>query len=106
MASGNHEKMHIKPRTRAYIEFQSDIDKEVYYRIGVIDFLQKYNRRKQLETKWLELKNRNVPVETFSCVNPRLYGDRFYNFLRANLFTHPMSQANLQIRGGFAMIQS
>lgn len=58
----------------------------MYYRIGIIDFLQKYNRRKKLETKWLELKNRHVHPDTFSCVNPRLYADRFHMFMKNNLF--------------------
>ncbi|CDW91170.1 saicar synthase-like protein [Stylonychia lemnae] len=75
------------PRTDEFIQFTSDQDPNLYYRIGIIDYLQKYNRRKQLETKWLELRNRHVAPDTFSCVHPKLYGDRFYKFMQTNLFT-------------------
>ena len=94
-----------KPRTKLYIEFNCEKDPELYYRIGIIDFLQKYNKRKQLETRWLIIKNRNVPAETFSCVNPKLYADRFFNFMKDNLFDKPLNQADLVERGGFAMIE-
>ena len=39
-----------------------------------------------LETKWLTLRNRNVDPTTFSCVQPKIYGDRFYTFMKENLF--------------------
>jgi hypothetical protein len=54
--------------------------------MGIIDFLQKYGKRKRLETKWLKLKNPHTKMEHFSCVEPKLYGDRFHSFLKANMF--------------------
>ena len=54
--------------------------------MGIIDFLQKYNKRKQLETKWLTMRNRNVAPDTFSCVEPKIYGDRFHKFMVENVF--------------------
>lgn len=65
--------------------------------MGVIDFLQKYNNRKRLETKYLTMKNRNVPADTFSCVDPKLYGDRFHRFMIANLFNSQISYRESEI---------
>ena len=55
--------------------------------MGIIDFLQKYGKRKRLETKWLKLKNPSTKMEQFSCVEPKLYADRFHNFIKDNMFT-------------------
>ena len=33
------------------------------------------------------MRNRTVDPETFSCVDPKLYGDRFLKFMSANVFT-------------------
>lgn len=74
------------PRTNEFIEYVSNQDPNIYYRLGIIDFLQKYNRKKKLETKWLEYRNRHLPPDVFSCVHPKLYADRFYNFMKNNLF--------------------
>lgn len=54
--------------------------------MGIIDFLQKYGKRKRLETWWLKKSNPNVKVESFSCVDPKMYADRFHTFLRDNMF--------------------
>jgi hypothetical protein len=54
--------------------------------MGIIDFLQKYNKRKRLETKWLTMKHGKVDHTTFSCVHPNLYADRFHKFMVENLF--------------------
>ena len=78
----------LKPRTKQFIQYDSASDRQVFYRIGVIDFLQKYNKRKQWETKFLKYKNRHVDPTTFSCVDPKLYGDRFHRFMSQNLFSN------------------
>ena len=39
-----------------------------------------------LETKWLTIRNNKVPADTFSCVDPKLYADRFHIFMQDNLF--------------------
>jgi hypothetical protein len=41
---------------------------------------------KKLETKMLKFRYANEKLEAFSCVPPDLYADRFYDFLKANLF--------------------
>lgn len=69
-----------------YIQFKSNQNEDVYYRLGIIDFLQKYGKRKRLETKYLKVSHRNVPVEEFSCVPPQMYATRFTDFMRKNLF--------------------
>ena len=71
----------LKPRTKDFIQNDSSTDRQVFYRIGVIDFLQKYNNRKQWETKLVRMRNRTVDPTTFSCVDPKLYGDRFHKFM-------------------------
>lgn len=79
--SGNSFKRDPDPN----FEYQS-IDQEVYYKFGVIDFLQNYNTMKSLETKWRRFLNPTEKVDAFSCVNPKTYGERFYLFMKENLF--------------------
>lgn len=43
----------MKPRADEYIQYNHKSNKKIYYRLGIIDFLQKYNKKKQIETKWL-----------------------------------------------------
>jgi hypothetical protein len=81
----------LRPRTKDFIQYDSCTDRQVFYRVGIIDFLQKYNKRKQLETKWLTMRNRHVDPTTFSCVDPKLYGDRFHRFMVDNLFISQIS---------------
>jgi hypothetical protein len=59
----------------------------VYYRFGIIDFLQEYTKKKKLETIYLRKRYNRKPPNCFSCVDPHTYGDRFYEFLLKNLFT-------------------
>jgi hypothetical protein len=65
--------------------------------MGIIDFLQKYNARKRMETKWLKLRNRNVDPTTFSCVDPELYGDRFLEFMKHNLFANKLRDSAFSV---------
>jgi hypothetical protein len=55
--------------------------------MAIIDFLQSYSKRKQLETKYLTVRHKKVDPTTFSCVDPKLYGDRFHHFMVDNLFS-------------------
>ena len=52
------------------------------YYFGVIDFLQPYNTKKSLEYR---LKNLVYPKDSFSCVPPRLYADRFLDFINEHV---------------------
>ncbi|CAM9318009.1 unnamed protein product [Pylaiella littoralis] len=51
--------------------------KDVYF-MGIIDILQQYNTRKHAETFWKGLTHDRYEV---SCVDPKLYCDRFVEFL-------------------------
>lgn len=83
----SHRDSQLKPRINEFIEYQHETNKNYYYRLGIIDFLQAYTRRKQLETMSLRYRYKQKPKDCFSCVPPDTYGDRFYNFLAKNLFT-------------------
>jgi Phosphatidylinositol-4-phosphate 5-Kinase len=69
------------------LQFQSTDEKDVYYRMGIIDFLQKYGKRKRIEYRTLKMLHPNVPANEFSCQPTKEYGDRFYNFMKDNLFS-------------------
>lgn len=46
--------------------------------MGIIDFLQKYDGAKRIETRYLKMRNRNTKSDTFSCVDPSTYSERFF----------------------------
>jgi len=48
--------------------------------------LQRYGNRKRIETKWNKLTNPKIDPATFSCVDPKVYGKRFSEFLNEHLF--------------------
>eukprot|EP00622_Pseudochattonella_farcimen_P003707 FR738937.1.p1 GENE.FR738937.1~~FR738937.1.p1 ORF type:complete len:191 (+),score=25.67 FR738937.1:120-692(+) len=50
------------------------------YLFGIIDILQTYNQRKKVETFFKSFKNKKQEI---SCVDPGLYGNRFYDFMAA-----------------------
>ncbi|CAM9858284.1 unnamed protein product, partial [Hapterophycus canaliculatus] len=50
---------------------------DIYF-MGIIDILQQYNMRKHAETFWKGLKHDRYEV---SCVDPKLYYERFVDFL-------------------------
>ncbi len=54
--------------------------------MGIIDFLQKYDGAKKIETRYLKIRHKQVDKNTFSCVDPHTYSERFYKFLKDNLF--------------------
>lgn len=54
-------------------------NKPVTYYFGIIDFLQPFNRKKQLE--YCAKAIRYAGKATYSCVPPRLYGQRFIQFI-------------------------
>jgi hypothetical protein len=61
---------------------------EVYYRLGIIDFLQDYSLKKQMETLVKAINHRKDKngFYSFSAVEPKMYALRFYQFMRLNLF--------------------
>lgn len=63
------------------------IDGRYIYHISIIDYLQDYNYKKFLETygKWAF---QNAPLNEVSSVHPKLYGDRFFNFMSCQVFTY------------------
>ena len=85
-ASSIDRKSTLMPRTKDFIEYQSKSDRNVYYRLGIIDFLQLYTNKKKLETKYLRYRFKSKPPNCFSCVDPVTYADRFYDFMSKNLF--------------------
>ena len=71
------------PKYKGHI-YESD-KKEFIYIIGIIDYLQKYNFRKKMETFFKGIyfgKEKNM----ISCVEPNYYGERFRNFMIKNVF--------------------
>ena len=48
------------------------------YHIGVIDFLQPYNYKKEIEYRWKSLIH---PKNAYSCIPPDLYAQRFLDFI-------------------------
>jgi len=76
-----------QPRINEFIEYKHEKNPNYYYRLGIIDFLQAYTRRKKLETLTLRKYFKDKPKDCFSCVPPDTYADRFYDFLSKNLFT-------------------
>ena len=67
-------------------DIYSVTNNELYYRLGIIDFLQKYNKKKRLETQYLKCLHKEQRVEAFSSVDPATYAQRFYQFMNDNLF--------------------
>lgn len=60
------------------------IDNQHVYFVGIIDIFTEYNTKKQMEHFYKSLTQN---AETISCVPPRQYADRFYNFM-ATVFTN------------------
>lgn len=54
---------------------------KVVYALSIIDFLQNYNFRKQMEYQGRKLAHPRVSPDTLSVQNPHAYGDRFVRFL-------------------------
>ena len=71
------------PKYKGHV-YRSD-NKNYIYIIGIIDYLQKYNLRKRLETfvKGITVgKEKNM----ISAVEPDYYGNRFKDFMIKNVF--------------------
>ncbi|TNV73464.1 hypothetical protein FGO68_gene3536 [Halteria grandinella] len=73
-------------RVNEFVQARDIQDPLCYYRFGIIDFLQDYTKKKKLETVYLRRRFNKKDPNCFSCVDPNTYGDRFYEFLRQNLF--------------------
>lgn len=56
---------------------------DVVLYMGIIDILQEYNLRKKLEHAY---KSIQFDPETISVVEPKLYAQRFFNFLETKVF--------------------
>lgn len=84
---GDGKKPLFEPRVHEFIHADAYEDEDYFYRFGVIDFLQAYTRKKKLETILLRKRFNKKPRNCFSCVEPPIYADRFYEFLVQNLFT-------------------
>lgn len=67
--------------------FNSAINKNYVYLLGIIDYLTFYGFRKQLENFMRTMGNKRKEV---SCVPPKRYRDRFYNFM----FKHVLVSEN------------
>ena len=77
----------LEPRVNEFLQAPCYDDDDIYYRFGVIDFLQAYTRKKKIETILLRKRYKKKPPNCFSCVEPNVYADRFYEFMLKNLFT-------------------
>jgi hypothetical protein len=84
---GQGDKPILMNRVHEFIHADAYEDDNVFYRFGVIDFLQAYTRKKKLETLLLRKRFSGKPKNCFSCVEPPVYADRFYEFLAQNMFT-------------------
>ena len=71
------------PKYKGHI-YESD-KKEFIYIIGIIDYLQKYNFRKKMETFFKGIYF-GKEKDMISCVEPNYYGERFRNFMIKNVF--------------------
>lgn len=58
-------------------------DKGLFYYVGIIDYLQTYNKFKQLEAFSKNLVLINVPKEDISVISPDIYNDRFVSFINS-----------------------
>ena len=58
--------------------FYSAINEEYVYLMGIIDYLTKYGKRKITENIFRSMVN---DPKGISCVEPKEYRDRFYNFM-------------------------
>ena len=67
--------------------FNSTINNNYVYLLGIIDYLTFYGFRKQLENFVRTCGKKNKEV---SCVPPKRYRDRFYNFM----FKHVLISEN------------
>lgn len=54
---------------------------KVLYCMAIIDFLQNYNFRKQMEYQGRKLVNPGISPDTLSVQNPQAYGERFAKFM-------------------------
>lgn len=67
--------------------FESVDGTEIYH-FGIIDYLQTYNLDKKCET-WFKRRFLGAADEQ-SSVEPNLYGERFSNFMRDEVFNVPV----------------
>lgn len=65
----------------SYVDEEGNIGDQIYF-CGIIDILQKYNKRKKVENFFRGLKN---DTSTISSVPPTQYSKRMYNFLKDNI---------------------
>jgi hypothetical protein len=59
-------------------------EKHIYF-IGIIDYLTKFDRFKMLENTYKSIMNYSIR-HTISAVNPVMYADRYYNFIKEKIF--------------------
>ena len=62
------------------------MNKKKAYRLGVIDFMQTYGKRKRMETTVRKILHPMRDSHSMSVVDPLTYGIRFLNFMREHLF--------------------
>ena len=60
----------LKPRVKEFIQEKSYEDHFCYYRFGIIDFLQDYNKKKKIENMYLRKRYSKKPPNCFSCIEP------------------------------------
>ena len=62
-------------------------DEGKIYHMAIIDYLQDYNYLKRAERFCVPLMTK-AQKHTISVAKPAFYGDRFYQFLKRNLFNN------------------
>jgi 1-phosphatidylinositol-4-phosphate 5-kinase len=60
-------------------QYYSNDSKYIYF-IGIIDYLTRFDKIKQIENSFKSFMN-NKTKDTISAVNPVLYADRYYSFI-------------------------
>ena len=71
------------PTSSSY-QFASKCQKFIYH-ICLIDYLQTYNLKKKMEVVY-KSKVKHAKTEEISSMNPRSYQERFYKFVRTQVF--------------------
>ena len=56
------------------------------YHVGIIDYLQEFNNKKKVENYTKTVFKSNSGSRKISCVPPKLYADRFADFMVSEVF--------------------
>ena len=78
-------------------------DGKFIYHISIIDYLQTYNFWKKGET-YMKIMFKKAHLKDLSSVHPDIYADRFYKFMKDEVFPS-IKRKNLQMGGDLSGIR-